>query len=218
MTNRKYFLIFILSITTIFPQETRKLWDFGVLIKNPTKNINNNKTLTPLSDLDNNNSNEINAFISDPFIPPISNTMIKKENNTLFILESLYEMPLNNISQAKLLAGRLNMQKDYLPIIEMITHIDFQKLNTRDFIDLNYLLANALFHTGAFIQAEKVILSTKIHSSDDNLQFLLAMIYESQGRIKDAQKQYYEFIKRFPQSNYKVTAQIKTQLIEKTNK
>ena len=48
---------------------------------------------------------------------------------------------------------------------------------------------------------------------DERFYFLLAMIYESQGKIKEAQEEYLEFIKQFPKSDYKITALIKARML-----
>jgi len=50
-------------------------------------------------------------------------------------------------------------------------------------------------------------------TKDDRFHFLLAMTYESQGRIKAAQEEYLEFINQFPNSEYKMTALIKARML-----
>ena len=48
---------------------------------------------------------------------------------------------------------------------------------------------------------------------EDRFHFLLAMTYESQGRIYDAQEEYLKFVKQYPKSDYKVTALIKARIL-----
>ena len=215
MTNRKYLfgLFSIFFITTIFSEENRVLWDLGVIIKTSVQEISPNKSIKSLSNSEIESSSQVKALITDPFIPPTITSIDEKVYDTPILLESLDEISINSIYQVKLLVGRLTMKVNYQTIIDLIGQIDFSHLNENDRLDLNYWLANAFLHTGKYTEAEDVILANMASTMDDRFYFLLAMIYESQGRIEKAQKEYLEFIKQFPKSDFKVTALIKARML-----
>ena len=105
------------------------------------------------------------------------------------------------------------MQINYQPIIDIISQIDLRQLDENDYLDLNYWLANAFLHTGKYKEAEDVILTNLELKMEDRFHFLLAMTYESQGRIDNAQEEYLKFVKQYPKSDYKVTALIKARIL-----
>ena len=105
------------------------------------------------------------------------------------------------------------MQINYQPIIDMISQIDFSQLDENDCLDLNYWLANAFLHTGKYTEAENIIHTNMAFAQDDRFHFLMAMTYESQGKIKVAQEEYLKFINQFPNSDYKMTALIKARIL-----
>ena len=111
------------------------------------------------------------------------------------------------------MASRLSIQNYYQPIIDMISQIDFKQLDEDDYLDINYWIADAFLHTGKYSEAEDVILTNMSFAKDDRFHFLLAMTYESQGRIKEAQEEYLRLNKQFPKSDYKVTALIKARML-----
>ena len=215
MIDRKYLLglFSIILITTIFAEGKRTLWDFGVIIQPSVKNSvaeNNKKTY---SNTEIEPSAQVKAMIANPFIPPTLNSLNKKVYDLPTVPEPLDKIPLNNIHQVKLLAGRLTMQINYLPIIDMISQIDFSQLDEHDCLELNYWLANAFLHTGQFTEAEDIILANRALRMDDRFHFLLAMTYEAQGKVKNAREEYLRFIKQFPKSDYTVTALIKARML-----
>ena len=161
MMNRKYLigLFSILFITTIFSQGNRVLWDFGVVINTYAQHSPTEKSIKSISSSKKEFSYQDKALIGASFIPPTLITFDKKVNNIPILLESLAEISLDNIQQVKLLANRLTMQINYQPIIDMISQIDLKQLDENDFLDFNYLLADALFQTGKYKEAEDVILS-----------------------------------------------------------
>tara|TARA_B100000315_G_scaffold234906_1_gene249322 strand:- start:87 stop:740 length:654 start_codon:yes stop_codon:yes gene_type:complete len=213
--NRKYLLelFSIYSITIIFAEPNKILWDFGVAIKTSVLQSSSDKNIQLLSDLDIEPPSQVKALIADPFISPTLSSINKSIYDPSYFLEYLDYISDGNIHKVKLLAGRLTMQIDYQPIIDMISQIDCNQLNENDCIDLNYWLANALLHVGKYREAENVIHATIPFTTDDRFQFLLAMNYESQGKIKEAQDEYLRFINKFPKSDYKVTALIKTRML-----
>ncbi len=215
MTNKKCLLglFSIFFLTTIFSEENRTLWDFGVIIKTSVQINDSEKNIQFLSNSELDPPFEIKALIADPFIPPTVASLDEKGYDSPIILESLDEISLNNIHQIKLLAGRLTMQINYQPIIDLISQVDFSQLDENDRIDLNYWLANAFLQTGQYTEAEDVINTNMMFTKDDRFHFLLAMTYESQNRIKVAREEYMRFIKQFPKSDYKMTALIKARML-----
>ena len=215
MMNKKYLLelFSLFLITTLFAEDSRMLWDFGVIIKTSVQQIDPIKNVKSLSNSEIDVSSQDKALIANPFIPPTLASLDEKVYDPPIISESLDEISLNNIHQVKLLAGRLTMQINYQPIIDMISQIDFNQLDENDCLDLNYWLANAFLHTGKYTEAENVIHTNMAFIKDDRFHFLLAMTYESQGRINAAHEEYLEFINQFPNSEYKMTALIKARML-----
>ena len=152
-------------------------------------------------------------MLADPFIPPTLIFNVEKKNKLPFLSESLNYLSLHNINQVKLFASRLTMQTNYQTIIDLISKIDFSQLEKDDYLDLNYWLSNAFLHTGKYKKAEDVIIANMEFALESRFHFLLAMTYEAQDERIKAQQEYLKFIDRFPQSEYKVSAQIKTRIL-----
>ena len=153
------------------------------------------------------------ALIANPFISPTLSPLGEKVYDITNILESVNEISLKNIHQIKLLASWFTLNINYPPIIEMISKIDFSKLEKNNGLDLNYWLANALLHTGQCTEAQDILHTNMALTLDDRSHFLLAMTYECQGDIRKAQEEYLEFIKQFPKSDYRAAALIKTRIL-----
>jgi len=217
MTNRKYLLglFSIFFIITIFANEKQNLWDFGVIIKTSSQQNTSKMSTKTLSNVIINPHPQVEALIANPFIPPTLTTFKEKVFIAQNTSASWGEIPLEDINQVKLLAGQLTMQVNYLPIIEMLKQINFSILDESDCLDLNYWLANAFLNTGKYTEAEDLILASLTSSINDRFHFLLAMTYEAQGKIKEAQKEYLIFIKQFPNSDYQVTALIKARMLDR---
>jgi len=215
MTNRKYLLglFSIFFITTIFSEGNRILWDFGVVIKTPVQQkdtkIKNIKSVK-YSEIE--SLSQVSALIANPFIPPTVSHIDEKIYDAQYLLGNVEGISLKDISHVKLQVGWLTMQNNYQTIIDIIRKIDLNQLNENDSLDLNYWLANAFLHIGNFDEAEAVIL-TNMTTTDDRFHFLLAMIYESQGKVKEAREKYLNFVIQFPNSYYKVTALIKAGML-----
>jgi len=215
MMNRIYFLglFSIFFLTTIGVGESRVLWDFGVVIETSAQQNSSEKSIRSFSNSEIEFSSQVKALIADPFIPPTLISLDEKVYDTSIFSESLDEISFNNIHQVKLLAAQLTMRSNYQHIIDMISKINFNQLDENDCLELNYWLANAFLHTGNFTEAEDVILTNMAFTVDDRFHFLLAMTYESQGRLKKAKKEYLKFINQYPKSDYKVSALIKTRML-----
>ena len=215
MTDRKYLLglFSIFFITIIFAEENRMLWDFGVVIKKPVQQRTPKEQMQPLLNVDIKPSYQVKALIANPFVPPALISLNDKVYDGLNYLESLDNISLDNIHQVKLMANRLTMQNNYQSVIDMISQIDCSRIDENDCLDLNYSLANAFLYTGRYTEAEDVILTNLAFKMDDRFHFLLAMTYESQGKIKAAQEEYLEFINQFPDSEYKMIALIKARML-----
>ena len=215
MRDRKYILglFSIFFITTIFAEENKILWDFGLIIKPYVQQSLPKKNIKSLSNSVIEAPFQNKALIANPFVPPTLISFDNKVSAPPVFSEFLDKISFNNIQQIKLLAGRLTMQINYQPIIDIISQIDLRQLDENDYLDLNYWLANAFLHTGKYKEAEDVILTNLELKMEDRFHFLLAMTYESQGRIDDAQEEYLKFVKQYPKSDYKVTALIKARML-----
>ena len=64
--------------------------------------------------------------------------------------------------------------------------------------DLEYLLADAFYHTGEYKKAREQVLSLLKQTKSDRLYLLLAMIYESLGENNIAKENYLKLITQFP--------------------
>ena len=206
-------LFTIIFITTIFARENRILWDFGVIINTSINQQEPTGSLKSLSNLGIDAPSQINALISDPFIPPTQVYLEEVGSDIKIPSENLDEILPLNIHQVNLLISQLTMQNNYQTIINIANQIDFSLLDKNDRLDLSYWLANAFLHTGNYSEAEKNILSNMALEKEDRSHFLLAMIYENQGQIKEAKEEYLNFIKQFPESDYKVPALIKVRIL-----
>ena len=78
---------------------------------------------------------------------------------------------------------------------------------------LNYLLAVAYYRTGYFDKAKAQALSLLKQNESDELYLLVAMIYESIGDIKNARSNYIKLISFYPESDYFISAKIKTRIL-----
>ena len=215
MRDRKYILglFSIFFITTIFAEENRILWGFGLIIKPYVQQSLPKKKIKSLSNSVIEAPFQNKALIANPFVPPTLISFDNKVSTPPVFSEFLNKISFNNIQQITLLVGRLTMQSNYQPIIDIISQIDLRQLDENDYLDLNYWLANAFLHTGKYKEAEDVILTNLELKMEDRFHFLLAMTYESQGRIYDAQEEYLKFVKQYPKSDYKVTALIKARIL-----
>ena len=193
-----------------FQKAFRWLWK---ALKTPFEQSSYKKNIKSLSNSKIETDSQIKALIANPFIPPTLASPNEKVYDITPFSEYLDEISFNNIHQVKLLIGQLTMRNNYKAIIDMISQFDFSKLDENDCTDLNYWLANAYLHTGNHREAENIILNNLSFSRDARLHFLLAMTYESGGRKKEAQEKYLNFIKQYPESEYKVTALIKTRML-----
>jgi len=215
MINRKYLLglFSIFFITTIFAERNGELWDFGVVIKTSTQRNAPQKNIKSLSNSEVGLSSQVKALITNPFIPPTLSSVYEKVYDIPILSEYSDKISLDNIHKINLLVGRLTLKFNYQPIIDILSQIDFSQLEKNDGLDLNYWLANAFLHIGKYTEAEEIILANMAFTEDDRFHFLLAMTYEAQGMLKDAQEEYVRFIKYFPESDYKVTALIKSRML-----
>ena len=217
MKNEKIFLglFSIFSITLIFSNENEMLWDFGVIINTSINHNGSEKIISSLSNLETESSSQTNALLADPFIPPTLVSNGEKRYKPQFLQESLNSLSLNNINQVKLIASRLTMQTNYQLIIDIIGQINFSGVDNNDSLDLMYWLANALLYTGKYKEAEDVINANMPLATDDRFHFLLAMTYEVQGKKGKSWEEYMKLIKKFPQSDYKMAALIKSRILDR---
>ena len=196
----------------MFAVENTTLWDFGVIITSVQQNTPN-KDMQSLTKLEEDTPPQFMALIANPFIPPTKTSIDKKISVPPILLDKWERFTLNNIKQVQLLTSQLTLQLNYQSVIDIIGQMDLNQIDDNDKLDLNYWLANAFFHIGAYSKAEDIILSSIGQARDDRFYFLLAMTYEEQDKIQAAQKKYLQLIKQFPNSDYQVTALIKTRML-----
>jgi len=183
------------------------LWDFGVVIARPI--IQNTKDISPpLPSKEKNSQAKINAVITDPFIPPIKKTFISKKFDQ-FISEPI-EI---NINQIKLVAEKSYLNNNYLHVIEILYQRNLSMLSIQNRERLNYLLAMSYYRAGYFDKAQAQVLSLLKQNENDELYFLMAMIYESLGDMKSAKDNYIKLVSFYPESDYYISAKIKTRIL-----
>jgi len=199
----KYFLFILIS--NIFSQ-SQILWDFGVKV-DEVKQSNNTEVIELQSKAKKINS-KIDAAISDPFIKP--NKIKMASNGTK---DSDINSYISNPNQIKIMVDKSYFSKNYQNIINIL---DQQKLNSfseKDHADLNYLLAESLYHTGKYLEAKDNIHNLLKEHQSDRLYFLLSRIYEAIGDIKSAKKSYIKLMTHYPDSDYFNSAKIKNNIL-----
>ena len=192
------------------------LWDFGVIIKQT--DLQNNPKTAPREHSTNQKGFQakINAVISDPFIPPVRNTFYPEFSDPLVykLSENPPELTLEkNIYQIGSMAKKYYLKKNYRYIIELLLNRDLDMLSNQNRSDLEYLLAFSFYHTGEYKKAQKQVLSLLKQNESDRLYLLLAMIYESLGENNIAKEHYLKLIAYFPDSDYIISAKIKSKIL-----
>ena len=71
----------------------------------------------------------------------------------------------------------------------------------------------AYYRTGYFDKAKAKVLSLLKQNESDEFYLLIAMIYESIGDIKNAKNNYIKLISFYPESDYFMSAKIKTRIL-----
>ena len=183
------------------------LWDLGVVITRPE--IQNTKDIShQLPSKENISHAKINAVITDPFIPPMKKTFISKKSGQL-----ISEPVEISINQIKLAAEKSYFNNNYQHVIEILYQRDLSILSKQNRGSLNYLLAVAYYRTGYFDKAKAQVLSLLKQNESDELYLLIAMIYESLGDINNAKDNYIKLISFYPESDYFMSAKIKTRIL-----
>lgn len=195
--KNKFYFIFLITFQ-LFSQENNILWDLGVIIEAPKKNLNE----TPNG----------RALISNSFISPIH----KSNKNTSTTFKNIYhnQFPKNDIKQIKTIITKLTIKELYQPIIDLIRGLNLDDFQANELQEINYWLANAFLNTGQYEMAENILLNNFQNENDDKSNFLLATIFERQNKRKKAQKEYLNFIKKYPNSDYKMSALIKARMLD----
>ena len=184
---------------------SKRLWDFGIVIE--TKK-NNQDSVKYFYNNDSQLNKKIKTSLSNNFIKPqktnISNSTIKK-NKLDYYNYSKFQI-YNEIKKKYFI-------KNYKLVIELIKHSELNFETQIDNEEIKYLLINSLYHMGYYDKALNEIFSLSNYQLNDNNYFLIAMIYESMGDKNLAKKYYSELINKFPNSDYKLSAKIKCQII-----
>ncbi|MEE2858962.1 MAG: tetratricopeptide repeat protein [Candidatus Neomarinimicrobiota bacterium] len=195
--KNKFYFIFLITFQ-LFSQENNILWDLGVIIEAPKKKLNE----TPNG----------RALISNSFISPT----YKSNKKTTTTFENIYhnQFPKNDIKQIKTIITKLTIKELYQPIIDLIRELNLDDFQANELHEINYWLANAFLNTGQYEMAENILLNNSQNENDDKSNFLLATIFEHQNKRKKAQKEYLNFIKKYPNSDYKMSALIKARMLD----
>ena len=199
----KYFLFILIS--NIFSQ-SQILWDFGVQVDQVKPS--NNTEVIELHSKAKKTTSKIDAAISDPFIKPNKIKITSTGTEDLDI-----NSYISNPNQIKIMVDKSYFSKNYQNIINIL---DQQKLNSfseQDHADLNYLLAESLYHTGKYLEAKDNIHNLLKEHQSDRLYFLLSRIYEAIGDIKSAKKSYIKLMTHYPDSDYFNSAKIKNNIL-----
>ena len=196
--------------------ENNVLWDFGMVIRPSDLQNNPKNTLHQYSTKQEVFQPKINAAITDPFVPPLRSTF-PYEISDLWIHklpESLTKLTSEkNIHHIGLMAEKYYIKKNYRYVIELLHKRDLSMLSRQERDDLEYLLACAFYHAGEYTKAQDKTLSLLKQSKSDRLCLLLAMVYESLGKNNIAKENYLKLIAQFPDSDYVITAKIKSRLL-----
>ena len=207
MTVNKFVLCVSIGLFYSMGFTNEVLWDFGVVITRPE--IQNIKEVPHLlSSKEKKARAKINAVITDPFIPPVKKTFVPKKSSQL-----ISEPVEISINQIKLAAEKSYFNNNYQHVIEILYQRDLSMLSKQNRESLNYLLAVAYYRTGYFDKAKAQVLSLLKQNESDELYILIAMIYESLGDIKSAKNNYIKLISLYPESDYFISAKIKTRIL-----
>ena len=190
--------------------EDEVLWDFGVVIRHPEIQKNPKDILHQFSSRKEISQAKINAVITDPFIPPIRNTLSAEKSDQ--VVNKPAEI---SIYQLKLAAEKSYLMKNYPNVIEMLHQRDLSMLSEKVRKDLIYLLADAYYQNGNYTKAQTQVISLLKQNESDKLYLLLAMIYESLGDNKNAKNNYQKLIAYYPNSDYFNSAKIKSRILVK---
>ena len=207
MTVNKFVLCVSIGLFYSMGFTNEVLWDFGVVITRPE--IQNVKEVPHLlSYKEKKTRAKINAVITDPFIPPVKKTFLSKKSSQL-----ISEPVEISINQIKLAAEKSYFNNNYQHVIEILYQRDLSMLSKRNRESLNYLLAVAYYRTGYFDKAKAQVLSLLKQNESDELYLLMAMIYESLGDMRSAKDNYIKLISFYPESDYLISAKIKTRIL-----
>jgi len=207
MTVNKFVLCVSIGLFYSMGFTNEVLWDLGVVITRPEiQNVIEDPH--PLSSKEKKAHAKINAVITDPFIPPVKKTFLSKKSSQL-----ISEPVEISINQIKLAAEKSYFNNNYQHVIEILCQRDLSMLSKQNRESLNYLLAVAYYRTGYFDKAKDQTLSLLKQNENDELYILIAMIYESLGDIKSAKDNYIKLISFYPESDYFISAKIKTRIL-----
>ena len=216
--DKKYVLSFCIigAFYSMLFSENNILWDFGVIIRQSDLQNNSNETLSQNSANQKVFHTKINAVIADSFIPPVRRTLPSEISDPLVytLPEYFTELTLDkNIYQIESMVKKYYFKKNYCYVIGLLHKKDLDMLSEHKRSDLEYLLANAFYHSGENKEALEQVLSLMKQKKSSRLYLLLAMIYESLGKNNTAKKHYLKLIDQFPDSDYIISAKIKSRIL-----
>jgi tetratricopeptide (TPR) repeat protein len=192
------------------------LWDFGVVIIPPDIQNYQKDALHQHPANQKVFQSKINAVITDPFVPPVKSTLSSQisDSSVIILPEKIMKLTSEkNISQISKEAKKYYFKKNYRYVIELLYQRDLELLSEQNRNDLDYLLADAFYHTGEYKKALGQVLSLLKQNKSDRLYLLLSMIYESLGENNTAKEHYLKLIDQFPNSDYITSAKIKARIL-----
>ena len=191
-------------------------WDFGVIISQADIQNNPKDAYRQYPTKQNVFQTKINAVIADPFIPPVKSTLRPDISDPLVykLSNNLAELALEkNIFQIRSMVKKYYLKKNYQYVIELLYQRNLDMLSEQNRSDLEYLLADAYYHAGKYKKAQEQVLSLLKQNKSARLYMLLAMIYESLGENNIAKEHYLKLIAQFPDSDYIISARIKSRIL-----
>ena len=218
--DKKYVLSFCIIgvFYSMLFSENNILWDFGVIIRQSDLQNNSNETSFQHPANQKVFQTKINAVIADSFIPPSRSNLSSDFSDPLVnkLSENIAELTLEkNIYQIGLMAKKYYLKKNYGYVIKLLLNRNLHLLSKHNRSDLEYLLADAFYRKGDHKKAEEQVLSLLKQYESDRLYLLLAMICESLGENNTANEHYLKLITHFPNSDYIISAKIKSRILDK---
>ena len=207
MTVNKFVLCVSIGLFYSMGFTNEVLWDLGVVIAR--SEIQNTEDISHLlTSKEKKSRAKINAVITDPFLPPVKKTSLSKKTDQL-----ISEPVEISINQIKLAVEKSYFNNNYQHVIEILCQRDLSMLSKQNRERLDYLLAAAYYRAGYFDKAETQALSLLKKNESDEIYLLTAMIYESLGDMKNAKDNYMRLISFYPESDYFISAKIKTRIL-----
>ncbi|MDP6570254.1 MAG: tetratricopeptide repeat protein [Candidatus Marinimicrobia bacterium] len=202
-------VIFGLGLFCLVKAEGKTLWDFGVIIKEEQSqsSIQN----TNVTD----DSPEIKALISDPFVAPRKSTDVQF-NLPVEIVNAIPIVTEDNFREVEKFIQWHSLQKKFNHIIQSLENSDLTALSQTNRAEIQFWMATSFVETGQFEHALTFSHWANSNRGSDRDLFLAAKIYEKTGDMERALHQYRKLMSLFPDSDYYHSAKIKSRIIARS--